>query len=245
MNKRAGRLLHVACMGLAWSNSCWATPELNLDAIRNYVENALEQLLAIGNEYDKLARDDINSIKERVIAASTKPTMWERMFRINIERTADDVQNNVYAGITDFVEQQSYKFAFEKTNNAYIASKVSKNMRDFIAKRITQTGEFRPGALSRFVGQRFRDAISEQCNRFSAVHDTTSMRIVKCRICWEKFVESECIALSPCGHIVCRKCAHEYFFGRQGMARCPRCTKPVDLNELREKLYAPSAPPMD
>jgi len=246
MAKRTDKLLaQIACIGLVWSINCGAASELGSDAIRNYVENALAHLSGIGNEYDSLAHNNINTIKEHIIAASTKLTAWERMFHLNIERTIDEVQNNVHSGIIDFVEHQSYRYAFEKTNNAYIANKVSKNMRNFCAKKITQTGEFKPGALSQFVGQTLHEAVSEQCNRFDAIYDTTSTRIVKCQICWEKFVEPECIALSPCRHNICKNCAHEYFLSQQGIPRCPRCTKPIDLNDMQEKLYAPSAPPMD
>jgi len=242
MNKYTGRLLKIASIALLCSQNCLAEPTFTNDTIRNYVENAIEQLLGVNNEYDPLAREDISIIKERVIAASLKPTVWERMFRRPIERTSDEIQKNVYTGIIDFVEEQSYKAAFDKTNNAYIATKVSQNLRNFVANRVAETGEFKAGRLARFAGCRLRDAILEQCSRFSAVHDATSLRIVKCRVCFEKFVESECIRLSTCGHVVCKKCAHEQFFERNGTSRCPRCTKPVDINDLREKLYGTSAP---
>ncbi len=244
MNKYTNRLLNIAIVVLC-SQYCLAGPTFTSDTIRNYVENAIEQILGIDNEYDPLAREDISIIKEHVIATSLKPTVWERMFRKPIERTSEEIQNNVYAGIINFVEEQSYKAAFDKTNNAYIATKVSQNLRNFVANRVAETGEIKVGELSRFVGYRLRDAIIEQCSRFSAVHDATSLRILKCRVCFEKFVESECMRLSPCGHVVCKKCAHEQFFERNITSRCPRCTRPFEIDNLREKLYGTSAPTDD
>ncbi len=238
MNKQTKRLflLTIILVFSNWTNAI----SLQEDTIKDYIDHALEQFLGIGNEYDPLAYEDIGIIRERVIDVSIKPTLWERVARNPIGRSPEKLQGNIQNGIINFVEEQSYKVAFEKTNNVYIATKVSNNMHNIVVSRLKTTSEFKKGCLGRFVGIHLRNAIYEQCSRFDTVHNTTPMHIIKCRICYDKFLQSECIKLTPCGHFVCTNCAQQYFFEQNKASHCPRCAKPIEIDELQKRLYGSS-----
>lgn len=238
------KTFNVACLSLLSSINYTSAIELNSETIPRYVDNTVEQLVGINNKSEWRAQLDKSSIKYYAIKASIEPTQAEREYPLGVERTADQVQNNVYSSIIDFVEKQSYRIAFEKTNNDRVAHRIAKTLRDSIEKQIIQTNEFLPGALSGFVGNALHQKVNEQCNRFDIVYDTTSAP-VECPICWETFIKPACVALYPCGHYVCKNCAHEFFLVRQGMPRCPQCIRLINLTNLRKKLYEPSAPPMD
>jgi len=237
MNTDVSRLLKTACVGLLCTHICGLEQALQNDTVEPYIEDALEHLLSTGNEYDPLAQEDILTIKEHILTASSKPTVWQRILRKEAEKTSEDVQKIILNSIVDFVEKQSYTLALEKTNNKHIAKKVSNNLHDFIKNRVGKTSGFKSGSLSRFVGTRFRATVYEQCSRYSATGNTTSMRIVKCKICRKKRVESECITLSPCKHIACKKCTFQYFFEQGTRSRCPYCSKTVDVERLKEVFY--------
>jgi len=224
---------------LTWTLPSLSASELEGQGIENYISQALEQLLG-KNAYDDYARQDIQSIKEQVCAVCYKPTAWERMFKSNIVRTVEEVKNKLLSGIIDFVEKQSYAHAYKRTDNIYIAQKVSKNLTNSVTSRIlTKSGEFKVGALSYFVGQAFYQTINEQCNRFYTETPTLPERIVICRMCKEGIVKSESISLFPCNHIVCKDCAETYYFTNNGIPRCPKCNQAVDLKNLHTKLNTP------
>jgi len=229
----------LAFFMLTWTISSFPATEPEGQNIENYISQALEQLLG-NNACDDYARQDIQTIKEQVCAVCYKPNPWQRMFKTNIVRTDEEVKNKLLSGISDFVEKQSYAHAYERTKNIYIAQKVSKNLANSVSNRIlTQSGEFKVGALSYFVGQTLYQTINEQCNRFYTETPTLPERIVMCRMCKEGIVKSESISLFPCNHVVCKNCAKEYYVTNNGIPRCPKCNHAVDLQDLQTKLNTP------
>jgi len=218
--------------------------ELNPQTIPRYVDHTVDHLMGINNQYDHHARNDIRIIKEEAVQTSQKPTVAERLFSLEVQRTTNQVEENVFSSIIDFVEKQSYRYAWDKTNNARVAQKVSKKIRTSLEKQITQTGEFKPGALAEFIGNALFKKVSEECNRFDIIYPYQP-KPIECPICWEDFAKSACVALYPCGHYVCKKCAENFFIIRQGNPRCPQCIRLINVDVLRNNLYAPSAPPMD
>ncbi|TET06695.1 RING-H2 finger protein [Candidatus Dependentiae bacterium] len=236
MNKKKFASTAFTFAIFAWASNCFAVSELGPEEIRSYVENTLEHLLGKYKNSDPDAREDISAIKEQTLTSS-KSILWERILNFQVEHTLDEVKNNLLTSIIDFVEQQSYRYAYDKTHNVYIAKKVAKNMVNAVTTRIIkESGEFKDGTLSQFVGKELQETVNEQCNRFNAMHDTRSIQIIKCNICKEKFVELECVSLSPCNHIVCKKCVHESLLNHPGKLNCPRCSKQIDRNDLDEKI---------
>jgi hypothetical protein len=245
MNKKKFSSIALTVFIFAWASNCFVVSEpepeeikkeLGPEEIRRYVENTLEHLLGKYKGNDPETNEDINTIKEQTIT-SIKSIIWERILNFRIEHTIDEVKKNLLSSIINFVEQQSYRYAYDKTHNVDIAKKVAKNMVNAVSNRITkESGEFKDGALSQFVGKELKETINEQCNRFNTAHDTTSVQIIKCNICKEKFVELECVSLSPCNHMICKKCAHKNLLSHSEKLNCPYCSKQIDRNDLDKKI---------
>ena len=149
--------------------------------------------------------------------------------------TVEYVQEVVCEVIFDCIEKKSYEIALEKTDNKVISLKVSSGIRGYANRRMDPARKLKPGALEKFVGIALKEMVEGDCQRFDNVQETVQMKIIKCKFCRKKFVEAEFIVMTPCGHRLCRTCAHDLFV-KQENTTCPRCADLIDRKKIFEAL---------
>lgn len=190
------------------------------------------------------AQYDCNCIKETVIKSLLSHTFWEKFYGIPIERDVTTVYNGIIDGIITFVEQKSYDLALRRSKQEIVAENVKRRIRDEITRIVSESYELPPRSLSLFIGHALEEKVNALCEVFVTPyhHTVTLYPSHECCVCLETLSNVNRIYLFPCGHDICKKCCQENFF-THGRSRCPICNQNVDIENLRQTLFSPSAPP--
>ncbi len=243
----------VIIMLLSLNNSIQSTTANNnsikAQQVESYVSSIVDNLLYPNNSSSEILQLK-RSITDTILNSFSFAWIWGLF---GYERCFDQthVYNGVIDGIVSFIEQQSYIYALQKTNNQHIARKIANKIRDEALAIITKSSELPLGVFARFVGSSLQTIVNEHCNRFDTPYQQNTQQhhpqgvypSEECCICYDSFAdEVERIFLTPCGHDMCTKCCKQHFFVYNN-STCPKCRAKVNLTVLNSTLYAPSAPP--
>ncbi len=169
MNKLGKYTLYISCLILLTSAKGTRTGTIDFNTIPPYIDHILGQLMGLNVQCDLRAKNDFNAIKDQAKKASLKPTRVERWFNIPVQRTSDQIQENIFSSIIDFVEKRSYNYAYQKTHNTRTSQEVANKIRDSITKQIIGTAEFEPGALALFIGNDLCKKVDEECKLLGCI----------------------------------------------------------------------------
>lgn len=78
----------------------------------------------------------------------------------------DKIDQYINSGILSYIEQTSYNYALQQTNNSTVARKIAESMRNNALARIQRASSLDAESLTMFIGSSLRAAVREQINRF-------------------------------------------------------------------------------
>lgn len=203
---------------------------LNEKQIQNYVGNVLDALFALNHD----ASDDKRAIEHHVTKKLVEPTTLEKEYNIPVERTQQQVYQEVLNAIVNYVEKKSFYIAKQHTGNHRVTSVISKSIKLELSQKISSSGDFQIGALGEFVGNRLEQKVRNMSYRFDVPYQKVIKRFDerRCRVCLNRFSKDlSWIYVSPCGHDMCVVCAQNYFIKKDKKV-CPACNQEVDKYQL-------------
>lgn len=205
--------------------------------IKNYVQNIVESLFA--GQDSQGQKSICNNITKKLV----EKTVWEKSYNLPVERTTQEVYQKTLGGIVDYVERKSFDLAKIESGKYDTSVQISHLVRNELERIVTTAGTFDEGALKNFIGRDLEYKVRNLC-----YHYYSPQKVIKrydekrCRICFNHYSSSlPWIYIIPCGHDICTQCAEAYFIFQNNQL-CPVCKQPVDIYQIRESIYQPSAP---
>lgn len=161
------------------------------------------------------------------------------------------IDEYIASGIALYIEQTSYHYALKATRNSDIAVRIAESMRNNALALIDKRSYLDAEMLVPFIGKSLKTAvklIAKQTNNnpMWPLNVETNEKPQKlypsseCCICFEDFDEAtiERIFLTPCGHDLCKMCAHQLFLteGHPPKRVCPKCRTEINVQALAREM---------
>lgn len=211
---------------------------INNDQLRQYVQNCTTHLF--GN-----ARENNQDMQE-----------LQQTINQNVRYHYNECRfNPCYdtARVYEAILNQSVNFIMEKAQKHTRNTKKLIELQQELIEKISSRTTLEQGILTPYIGKQLQQRLASQLTPFYQNNNQPRPQEPKklyptesCCVCLEDFDERniEQIFLAPCGHDICKGCATQWFFGTQTRnSTCPHCRSAVNLDQVRNIVFEPSAPP--
>jgi len=171
------------------------------------------------------------------------------------KNTIDDLINKA---LLEFIRQRAYACTYELTHTMDLATRIATVIHNKAQDSSQRKGYLSGKDVAEFTGTQLLATVQSLIAQHTPAKPTTTQTptttvtttIVsnnpiqtptpsntaeflsdECCVCMEKFEASNRIILKPCGHDICKTCAHDYFI-THNKTTCPLCRATIDKDTL-------------